>query len=596
MISLQPDTMRPAAPASGQGADDLASLRRSSIMMIDDEPITLEVMREFLEEAGYVNFIETSEPEQALGLVAERLPDAILLDLMMPVVNGFDILAALRADDRFRHIPVIVLTSSTNAGAKLKALELGATDFLAKPVDPSELALRIRNTLVAKVYLDRLAYIDSLTGLPNRRMFCDQLEWTLRQAQRYSRIGALLTINVDRFKKVNEALGPAFADSFLQAIGKRLEQSVRTSDIVGRADAEQAYLSRVGGDEFAVLLTEIEQAEDAIHVASRLLQAMKAPFQIGGRELFMSCSVGITVFPGDGMDRDLLLQNAGVATHTAKQQGGNTYCFYSAELNERSLQLIGLQSDLHKALERNELRLFYQPKVDTRTRGIAGAEALIRWQHAERGFIRPDDFIPMAEETGLIESIGAWVLAEACRNIRSWQAEGLSIPRISVNVSGRQFSAPGFYESVRSIIAESGVDPSHITFEVTEGVLMENGASSTELLHRFKAMGLHLSMDDFGTGYSSLSYLRRFPLDELKIDKSFLAELDGGEAVAGDGKGTLIGGIIALGHSLGMRIVAEGVETEAQLSFLRQHRCDQCQGYLFSRPLPAPDFKRLLER
>ena len=488
-----------------------------------------------------------------------------------------------------------MLTSSTNADAKLKALELGATDFLAKPVDPSELALRIRNTLVAKVYLDRLAYIDSLTGLPNRRMFCDHLEWTLRQAQRYGRIGALLYINVDRFKKVNEALGPAFADTFLQAIGKRLEQSVRTSDLVGRTDGDQPYLSRVGGDEFAVLLTEIDEAEDAIHVASRLLQLMKAPFQIGGRELFMTCSVGITVFPGDGMDRDLLLQNAGVAMHTAKQTGGNTYRFYSSGLNERSLQFLGLQSDLHKALERNELRLFYQPKVDTATRRIVGAEALLRWQHAERGFIRPDEFIPMAEESGLIEPIGAWVLAEACRNIRSWQALGLAIPRISVNVSGRQFGAPDFYDAVRRIIADSGVDSSHITFEVTESMLMENAAESTELLHRFKAMGLHLSMDDFGTGYSSLSYLRRFPLDELKIDKSFLAELDSSDRTASDCKGTLIGGIIALGHSLGLRIVAEGVETEAQHAFLQRHRCDQCQGYLFNRPMPAAEFEGLLD-
>ena len=593
MISRQPDRSFPALP--GAGGDDLAPLQKATIMMIDDEPITLEVMRAFLEDAGYVNFIETSEPEQAMGLIADQLPDVILLDLMMPVVGGFDILAALRADERYRHIPVIVLTSSTNASAKLKALELGATDFLAKPVDPSELALRIRNTLVAKVYLDRLAYIDSLTGLPNRRMFCDHLDWTLRQAQRYGRIGALLYINVDRFKKVNEALGPAFADSFLQAIGKRLEQSVRTSDMVGHAEGDQPYLSRVGGDEFAVLLTEIDKAEDAILVASRLLQLMKAPFQIGGRELFMSCSVGITVFPGDAMDRDLLLQNAGVAMHTAKQQGGNGYRFYSSDLNERSLQFLGLQSDLHKALERAELRVYYQPKIDTQTRRIVGAEALIRWEHAERGFVGPDDFIPMAEETGLIESIGAWVLAEACRNIRSWQARGLAIPRISVNVSGRQFSAPGFYDSVRAIISESGVDPSHITFEVTESVLMENAAASTALLQSFKAMGLHLSMDDFGTGYSSLSYLRRFPLDELKIDRSFLAELDSGPAMADEGRGTLIGGIIALGHSLGLRIVAEGVETERQLAFLQQHRCDQCQGYLFSRPLPATQFQRLLE-
>jgi diguanylate cyclase (GGDEF)-like protein len=595
VIALHPDTIRPAATAPGNGSDDLAALRRASIMMIDDEPITLEVMREFLEEAGYVNFIETSEPEQAMGLVAERLPDVILLDLMMPVVNGFDILAALRGDDRFLHIPVIVLTSSTNAGAKLKALELGATDFLAKPVDPSELALRIRNTLVAKVYLDRLAYIDSLTGLPNRRMFCDHLEWTLQQAQRYDRIGALLYINVDRFKKVNEALGPAVADAFLQAIGKRLEQSVRTSDIVGHADGDPLYLSRVGGDEFAVLLTEIAQAEDAIHVASRLLELMKAPFQMAGRELFLSCSIGITVFPGDGMDLDLLLQNAGVAMHAAKQQGGNAYRFYSIDLNERSLQFLGLQSDLHKALERKEFRLFYQPKVDTRTRQIVGAEALIRWEHAERGFVGPDEFIPIAEETGLIEPIGAWVLEQACRDIRAWHARGLAIPRISVNVSGRQFGAAGFYDTVHRIIADSGVEPSHITFEVTESVLMQNAAESTALLNRFKAMGLHLSMDDFGTGYSSLSYLRRFPLDELKIDKSFLAEIGGDPAHAEAGKGTLIGGIIALGHSLGLKIVAEGVETEQQHAFLQQHRCEQCQGYLFSRPLPATEFQRLLE-
>jgi diguanylate cyclase (GGDEF)-like protein len=594
VILQQPDRSSPAVP--GAAGDELAPLQTATIMMVDDEPITLEVMRAFLEDAGYVNFIETSDPEQAMALVSDQLPDVILLDLMMPVVTGFDILAALRADERYRHIPVIVLTSSTNASAKLRALELGATDFLAKPVDASELALRIRNTLVAKVYLDRLAYIDSLTGLPNRRMFCDHLDWTLRQAQRYGRIGALLYINVDRFKKVNEALGPAFADAFLQAIGKRLEQSVRTSDMVGHPGGGQPYLSRVGGDEFAVLLTEIAAVDDAIHVASRLLQLMKAPFQIAGRELFMSCSVGITVFPGDAMDRDLLLQNAGVAMHTAKQHGGNGYRFYSSDLNERSLQFLGLQSDLHKALERNELRLYYQPKVDTRTRRIVGAEALIRWEHAERGFVGPDVFIPIAEETGLIESIGAWVLAEACRNIRSWQARGLAIPRISVNVSGRQFGAPGFYDSVRQTMGDSGVDPSHITFEVTESVLMENAATSTELLHSFKSMGLHLSMDDFGTGYSSLSYLRRFPLDELKIDRSFLAELDSGSGMADEGKGTLIGGIIALGHSLGLRIVAEGVETEGQLAFLQRHGCDQCQGYLFSKPLPAVQFEGLLAK
>ncbi|WP_194712886.1 putative bifunctional diguanylate cyclase/phosphodiesterase [Noviherbaspirillum soli] len=572
------------------GGDSTDTLRKARILMVDDEPITLEVMRDFLEEAGYANLYDTSEPEQAMPLIAAEAPDLVLLDLMMPVVNGFDILSWMRADERHRHIPVIVLTSSTNAATKLKALELGATDFLAKPVDASELALRIRNTLAAKVHLDRLAYIDSLTGLPNRRMFQDHLDWALSQAQRHERVGALMHINVDHFKKVNEALGPAVADALLQQIGQRLEYGVRDCDSVGRIGRNSLQLSRVGGDEFAVLLSEMARVDDAIGVARRLLESVRAPFQVAGHELFVSCSIGVAVFPGDGMERNALLQNAGVAMHSARQQGGNAWRFYSSDLNQRSLQSLGLQSDLHKAIERGELRLYFQPKVCTATGGIVGAEALIRWQHPERGFIRPDDFIPLAEENGLIVPIGAWVIAEACRRLRAWHKQGLSLPRISVNVSGRQFGAPGFYDSVRATLEVSGVDARCLTFEVTESILMENADESIALLKRFKAMGLKLSMDDFGTGYSSLSYLRRFPLDELKIDRSFLAELDDDGT---EGK-ALITAIIVLGHSLGLSIVAEGVETETQLALLRELGCDECQGFLFSRPVAAEEFERLL--
>ncbi|MDB5839860.1 MAG: Bacteriophytochrome cph2 [Herminiimonas sp.] len=582
------------APGAGDSGN-LELLRRAKVMMVDDEPITIEVMREFLEEAGYANFVDTSNPEEAMQLVADERPDVILLDLMMPVVSGFDILAALRADENYRHIPVIVLTSSTDSRTKLRALELGATDFLAKPVDSSELALRLRNTLAAKAYQDRLTYFDVLTGLPNRRMFCDHLDWTLRQAQRYERIGALLYINIDHFKKINDALGPAIADTFLQAISKRLEQSVRASDTIAHAGEESLHprLSRVGGDEFAVLLVEMEKEEDAIRVANRMLDVMGMPFQVAGRELFTTCSIGISVFPADGIDRDGLLQNAGVAMRFAKQQGGNAYRFYSSDLNERSLQYLGLESDLRKAVERNELQLYYQPKINAASKTIAGAEVLIRWKHIERGFIKPDDFIPLAEETGLIVPIGAWIFAEACRSIKKWQAQGLSVPRVSVNVSGRQFSTPGFHQTVSDIIDSTGIDPQCITFEVTESMLMENAQENILLLNQLKAMGLQLSMDDFGTGYSSLSYLRRFPLDELKIDRSFLAELDVGNK--GDG-GMLIVAIIALGHSLGLRIVAEGVETEAQYEFLRRHECDECQGYFFSKPIPGVEFEALLAK
>ncbi|MGI4935125.1 MAG: putative bifunctional diguanylate cyclase/phosphodiesterase [Janthinobacterium lividum] len=568
-------------------------LHHAKVMMVDDEPITLEVMSEFLDEAGYTNVISTSDPEEALAMIEAERPDVLMLDLMMPVVSGFDIITALRADERLRHIPVLVLTSSTDSKTKLRALELGATDFLAKPVDSSELALRLHNTLAAKAYQNRLTYLDSLTGLPNRKMFYDHLDFTLRQVERYGRTGAVLYINIDRFKKINEALGPTFADAFLQAISKRLEQSVRASDSLARAiDGDHhPSLSRVGGDEFAVLLVEMEKPQDATLVAQRMLDAMTASFDIAGRELFTSCSIGIAVFPSDSLDRDTLLQHASVAMHYAKQQGGNGYRYYSSDLNERALQRLGLLSDLHKAIERQEMRLHYQPKIDTATRTIVGAEVLIRWQHPSRGLVRPDDFIPLAEETGLIVPIGAWVLEETCRNIRDWQQQGLAVPRISVNVSGRQFGADGFDITVGDIIAASGVDPHCITIEVTESLLMNNAVENILLLKKLKAMGLHLSMDDFGTGYSSLSYLRRFPLDELKIDRSFLIELGAG---GDDDGGKLIVAIIALGHSLGLRIVAEGVEKEAQYDFLHKHGCDQCQGYLFSRPMPMADFGHMM--
>ncbi|MDB5773638.1 MAG: Bacteriophytochrome cph2 [Burkholderia sp.] len=587
-------------PTAAPGNDDRDAtsfelLRKAKVMMIDDEPITIEVLREFLDEAGYGNFIATSKPEEAMQLIASERPDLILLDLMMPVVSGFDILAALAADEEYRHIPVIVLTSSTDSQTKLRALELGATDFLAKPVDSSELALRLRNTLAAKAYQDRLTYFDTLTGLPNRQRFLDHLDWALGQARRYGRIGALLHINIDRFKKINEALGPAVADAFLQAMSKRLEQSVRTTDTIMRSGEEGLHplLSRVGGDEFAVLLAEMDKAEDAIRVANRLLEVVKMPLLIDGRDIFTTCSIGISVFPADGMERNVLLQNAGVAMHVVKQQGGDAYRFYSSDLNERSLQYLGLQSDLHKAIERNELQLYYQPKIDTHSRKVVGAEVLLRWPHPGRGMVPPDEFIPLAEETGLIVPLGEWVLAEACRNVDAWQRQGLAVPRVSVNVSGRQFSTPGFHQTVHDIIGRSGVDPQCFTIEVTESMLMENVDANIALFKQLKAMGLHLSMDDFGTGYSSLSYLRRFPLDELKIDRSFLAELD---LANGEDSGKLIVAIIALGHSLGLRIVAEGVETEAQYEFLRKYDCDECQGYLFGRPIPGVQFANLFLR
>ena len=587
----QPGTA-PSQPATPEAS--AAHFRDGKIMMVDDEPIVTEVLQTFLEEEGYRNFVVTSEPANAINMLFNEQPDVLLLDLMMPQISGFDILRAVRADAKFRHIPVIMLTSSTDPETKLKALELGATDFLAKPVDSSELALRLRNTLAAKAYQDQLAFYDPLTGLPNRQLFSDRLDWTLRQATRYGRDGAILHIKIDRFDKINKALGPALADELLKAVAQRLDQCVRVSDVIMHTDKGRptASLSRLTGVEFIALLVEIDKSENAVTVAQRLRDSLALPIHVGGHEIFSTCSIGIALFPADGTDQNTLLKHAGIAMRFAMQGGGDAFHFYSDELNDRSLHLLGLQSDLRKAIDREEFKLFYQPKVDANTGQLIGAEALLRWQHPERGFIGPVEFISLAEETGLIVPIGAWVLAEACGQIKTWLAAGLEVPKISVNVSGRQFHERDFLPSVQRILAQVAIDPSYLKIELTESVLMGNPAETTQLLHQIKNLRVSLSIDDFGTGYSSLSYLKRFPIDELKIDRSFLVDIN----TEGDNESAaIVVAIIALAHSLGLSVVAEGVETVEQLAFLRMRHCDEIQGYLFSKPVPAEEFTALLE-
>ena len=572
---------------------DAGNLNSATVMMVDDEPITLDVVQAYLEEAGYQKFVNTSEPAEAMDLVASEDPDVLLLDLMMPKVSGFDILKDLRSNPKFQYLPVIVLTSSTDSETKLKALEMGATDFLAKPVDPSELVLRLRNTLAAKAYLDRLASFDRLTGLYNRQKFGDHIDWTLRLAQRQGRTGALLHINIDRFKKINEALGPALGDEFLQAVSKRLEQGVRGADTIARigTDAAVPRLSRLGGDEFAVLLVEVDKSDRVAAIARRFMEMMASALHIGGHEVFMTCSVGISVFPDDGFERDTLVQCAAIALKFAKGQGGNTYCFYSTDLNDRSLQTLNLHSELHKATGRGEFRLFYQPKIDTRTKMLAGAEALLRWQHPQRGFVSPGEFIPLAEETGLIIEIGAWVVNEACRQITTWLADGLAPPTIAVNISGRQFANKDFLPTLEATLQDNPFDRAYLQLELTESILMGDVQGNTEILNKIKGLGLKLSLDDFGTGYSSLSYLTRYPIDELKIDQSFVRNFG---AEGKDNSRSIMIAIIAMARALGLKVVAEGVETEAQATFLEEQGCDHWQGYLFGRPMPAEQFTALL--
>jgi diguanylate cyclase (GGDEF)-like protein len=567
------------------GADS-GNLLEAVVMMVDDEPVNIEVIQIHLEEAGYSKFLSTSEPLNALDLLVEHRPDVLLLDLIMPGMSGFEIMAQMETENMMKDVPTIVLTSSKDAATKLKALELGATDFLAKPVDPSELLLRLRNTLAAKAYRDRLANYDLLTGLPNRHTFMDRLEWALRHAARYGHNGAVLHLGLDEFKQVNEALGPGVGDALLQRVAHRLQNCLRTTDTVVRLeDGPRPSLSRFSGDEFALLLPLTRNSDDAARVGQRVLGAIATPFHVSDHELSLTCSIGIAVFPVDGVHADTIVKNAGAAMHHAKQRSRNSFQFYSAELNARALEKLTLANQLRKALDRDELHLYYQPKVDLKTDAITGAEALVRWQHPKRGWVPPQEFIPLAEENGLIVPLGQWVMRAACKQSKAWRSAGLSVPRIAINVSSYQFRHGRLAETFAQILSETGAEAHDFSLELTEGVIMDNVKNNVETLRQLKGIGVKLSIDDFGTGYSSLSYLNKFPLDELKIDRSFIQQIK-----APEDRAAIITAIIAMAHSLGLSVVAEGVETASQLAFLEAQGCDEFQGFLKSRPLPAHEF------
>jgi len=573
---------------TGELEEQGESLKGSTIMMVDDEPTTLDVLEMFLQGEGYEHFVTTSDSTRALELLRAEKPDVLLLDLMMPEVSGLDILRQVRSDRELRRIPVLILTSSSEAQTKLQALELGATDFLAKPVDPSELALRLRNTLAAKAYQDHLTYYDGLTGLPNRRLFVERMDRALRRVEPGDEC-AILRISLDRFKPINEALGHRVGDALLEDVAERLERCIRSGDFLGilGGNGGASPLSRGGGDEFLVCLSGAGPVDHAARVARRILAALPQPFRAEGQDLFVTASIGIALFPTDGEDIESLLAHAGIALVHAKQGGGNDYHFYTRALKIESLERLSLENDLRKAVGRDELMVHYQPLVDLASGRIAGAEALLRWQHPELGLIPPGRFIPLAEESGLIESLGEWTLAEVCRQSREWQAAGLRPLPVSVNVSSRQFRTRHLPETIRAVLRDGGLPGSRIVLEVTESLLIEDPQRMVDMLREIKELGVRISVDDFGTGYSSLSYLKKLPLDELKIDRSFVSGVPGSSDDA-----AIVDAIIAMAHSLGLVVVAEGVETDDQRRFLAERRCDLYQGFLVSRPVPPRDWAR----
>jgi diguanylate cyclase (GGDEF)-like protein/PAS domain S-box-containing protein len=436
-----------------------------------------------------------------------------------------------------------------------------------------------------------LAYYDGLTGLPNRTFYKELLSRALTLAQRYRRNMATLFVDLDAFKRINDTLGHDAGDQLLQEVAARLMQGVRKSDYVARADEEEAHdaVSRLGGDEFIVLLNELSRIEDAAIAANRILTELSQPFMLGGQEVFITASIGISVFPSDGTDADALLKAADIAMYHAKNQGKNNFQFYAQSMNAATLERLNLENELHRAIERKEFLLYYQPKLDARSRKVVGIEALIRWKHPGKGMVSPAEFIPLAEEGGMIVRIGDWVLSAACRQNRAWRAAGLPSFNISVNLSNRQFGHKDLIETVTRTLKDSEMDPSHLELEITESTIMQNPEKSIATLRQFKEMGIRISIDDFGTGYSSLNYLRRIPFDSLKIDRSFVMNINTSPDDA-----AIVRAIIAMAHSLKLRVIAEGVETEEQFAFLRELGCDEVQGYLFSKPLPEEEYIRFM--
>jgi diguanylate cyclase (GGDEF)-like protein/PAS domain S-box-containing protein len=429
--------------------------------------------------------------------------------------------------------------------------------------------------------LEQMAHYDVLTNLPNRSLMYDRLDQAVRAAKRYRTMVAVMLLDIDRFKDVNDNLGHHIGDQLLVQASARLMGCIRDTDTI----------ARMGGDEFLAILPEMGSAGNAAHIAQKFLDALSTPFELEGHEVFVSGSVGIAMYPNDSQDVNMLVKNADTSMYHAKAQGKNNFKFFTEEINKSTVERFRLESRFRRALEKLEFQLNYQPKVDFKTGRIKGMEALLRWYHPDQGHVNPSLFIPLAEETGFVVQLSEWALKEACRQNKEWQDQGLPLLRVSVNLSARHFHKKDLPEIVGSVLKETGLDPKHLMLEITEGTIIQKVDETIQTLKKFRKMGIGVSIDDFGTGYSSLNYLNRFDIDELKIDKSFVSDI-----LNDFDSRKVIMAIVSLAHSLNLTVVAEGVETSEQYEFLKNEGCDELQGYFFSKPLSSEDFRKLVSQ
>lgn len=554
--------------------------------------------------------VEAADGHQALEVFIRERPDLVFLDVEMPGMTGLEVCRRIRGMPQGANIPIMIVTGSDDRKSIDEGFEAGATQYKTKPVNWSLLGRDVQYMLRAsnafhslKRQEDRLrylAYYDPLTNLPNRRSFNEQLNRILKRAQRTETSAALLFIDLDNFKRINDSIGHGRGDRLLVEIAKRLSNELREDDAINYfpdpvdGDIEppdgNTEIARLGGDEFTVVLSDVKDIRDVEVVAGRIIATLSEPIALHSHNPVVTPSIGIALYPQDGTDADSLVRNADTAMYAAKADGRSCFRFYNEEMNARSVEQLKLEEDLREAMRQNQLELRYQPQVDARTGAVVSLEALVRWKHPRRGMISPGDFIPVAERTGQIIELGEWVMSEVARHCTYWDTLGLDHFRVCVNISPLQFNQPELTRTIRDFLDRSGLDARRVELELTESAIMTDARANIEKLKELAALGLDLAVDDFGTGYSSLSYLKRFPITTLKIDQSFVADMSSADGAA------IVDAIIALAKTLNLRSIAEGIETQEQLRHLVQNKCDLLQGYYFARPLYPEDVPEALRR
>jgi diguanylate cyclase (GGDEF)-like protein len=556
------------------------------LLLVEDDASDAEFLAASLrrQRATDVQLVTVATLREAVAQLAPGSGppfDVVLLDLHLPDGSGLQCIDVIQGV--CDTIPIVVLSGQDDEEFAVSILNKGVQDYLVKWEGQGRTILRsIRYAIERKrseLRMNYLAQFDALTGIPNRHSFSEQLNRATARARREGRKVTLLYLDLDAFKFVNDTLGHDAGDSLLKEVADRLRRSVRAGDVV----------ARLGGDEFAIMIEGLSGPLEVEAVAEGLIKVLAEPYHIAGRQLAVTASLGITMFPSDNSDPQVLLKNADIAMYQAKEGGRNTFRFFTQRMHEELMQYHELERDLREGLARNEFRLAFQPKVNLLTKRLQGLEALLRWTSPTRGEVGPATFIPVAEQSGHIVPLGYWVIDQVCRQINAWRAAGYPVVPVSLNVSARQFQLPDFHQRVAEAIARHGVDPSLIEIEITEGLMMEDTGLAERCLDYLKSVGVRISVDDFGTGYSCLSYLHRFPIDVLKIDRSFIRQIG-----QGSGNEKITDAIISLARSLQLETVAEGVETTEQVDFLVTHGCHVAQGFLFGKPVDAVAVEPLL--